>query len=99
MKLTWSPAARERAADIDAWWREERPAAPHRFTEELIAAVRYILDYPEVPPVYVELDGYAVRRVLLKKTRQHVYYSVQPEKGRIWIHLIWGTRREDPPPL
>ena len=49
MKLTWSPAARERAADIDAWWREERPAAPHRFTEELIAAVRYILDYPEVP--------------------------------------------------
>lgn len=55
MKLEWSPVARERAAFIDAWWREERPAAPNRFTEELIAAIH--------------------------------------------IELIWGTRRDDPPPL
>ena len=97
MKLEWSPTARNRAAIVDAWWRDERPAAPDLFTRELIAALQQIRDFPEVPSVCGRVRGRPVRRVLLKKTRQHVYYLVDPVAGVVRIHAIRGTRRRPPP--
>ena len=80
MKLLWSPVARERAAYIDAWWREERPAAEDLFTRELIAAIQDVLEFPEVPAIYRHLNGEPVRRVLLRKTKQHLYYLVRRDE-------------------
>jgi plasmid stabilization system protein ParE len=94
MKLEWSPSARARAAYIDAYWREERPATEDIFTRELIKAIHQILDYPVTPRVCAHVRGQPVRRVLLKKTHQHVYYIVRRSEGVVRIHAIRGERRE-----
>ena len=99
MKIEWSPNALEREATIDAWWRENRPDAPDLFTRELLGAIEQIASFPEVPPVCAHVDGRPVRSVLLPKTRQHLYYSVHRDRDALWIHTIWGTRRDEPPPL
>lgn len=82
-----------RAAYIDAWWRDERPATEDYFTRELIEAIHKILDYPEVPQICARVRGQPVRRVLLKKTHQHVYDIVRRSDDVIRIHTIRGTKR------
>lgn len=99
MKVQVSRHAVARELTIELWWRQNRLDAPDLFSEELIEALAYIEDFPEVPPIFKELDGYPVRRVLLKKTRQWVYYTVRRDLGIILIETIWGTSRDDPPPL
>lgn len=37
MKLLLSALAEARELEIDLWWRQGRPDAPERFTEELLA--------------------------------------------------------------
>jgi hypothetical protein len=40
-----------------------------------------------------------VRRVLLSKTKQHVYYSIAETTETVVIHTIWGAQRGHSPKL
>jgi hypothetical protein len=39
MKLFFTPQAERQAAEMDFWWRENRPAAPDLFANELDQAL------------------------------------------------------------
>jgi hypothetical protein len=43
--------------------------------------------------------GEIIRRRLLPKSEQHVYYAVDAAKGVIVIHTVWGARRRRGPKL
>jgi plasmid stabilization system protein ParE len=68
-------AARE-IAEIDAWWRENREAAPELFADELLSALDMIALVPSLgaPARSPRLPD--LRRVLLRRTQYYVYYRV-----------------------
>jgi plasmid stabilization system protein ParE len=86
------------AKRIKTWWRRHRPAAPDLFDQEFAAALDRIAQAPGLGRLYQEGDlDVPIRRVLLPKTLNHVYYS---EEGQDVVVLsVWGALHERGPKL
>lgn len=98
MKLRLARRAVAEAKQIKTWWRKNRPAAPDLFERELDEALEQIAAACNVGTLYDQGDLDApVRRVLLPKTKNHVYYAVQGDE--IVVISIWGAPRERGPKL
>ena len=96
MKIRYSARARREANRINAWWIENPPSAPALFLEELGHALELISNSPDLGTIYESAYG-AVRRVLLPRTRYHVYYA--RESSEIVLVSIWGAQRKRGPKL
>jgi plasmid stabilization system protein ParE len=92
-----TPEAEAQIRDIDAWWRENRRVAPDLFLEELSAAFGMIADAPQIGRLYRLSPVLETRRVLLKKTRYHVYYV--PRANELRVLAVWHAQRGVGPPL
>lgn len=99
MKLVFSPEAEQDVEEIDAWWRENRPAAPRLFAEELAAACGEIQRNPLILKPYREMRGVVIRRRLLKRSERHVYFEADVALGVITVLRVWGARRGRDPKL
>lgn len=99
MKVRFSPRAQRRARIVARWWRENRPAAPTLFDDELHEAIERLKSHPTLGPEYESIGGEIVRRVLLPKSAQHVYYAVDDENDVVVIYTVWGARRGRAPKL
>lgn len=98
MKVRVTPRALAEAKRIKTWWRQNRRAAPGLFEQELKAALARIRATPTLGVVY--RPGHfevPVRRVLLPKTRHHVYYAV--EQGMVVVLSVWGAQQLQDPVL
>jgi plasmid stabilization system protein ParE len=90
VKVRFSPRARQRARLVTTWWRANRPSAPDLLEQELGRATRQLAEKPDLGLVYQTARGKLIRRLLLPKTEQHVYYSVDDDSRTIVIQTIWG---------
>ena len=97
MKVELSNEAKRQAREENAWWRKNRDAKG-LFTEELREVRKVLRDAPK-HQVYAYIDGVAVRRLLLEKTRCHVYYIVLDREDLVRVVAIWGARRGRTPKL
>lgn len=87
--------AQRQARSENRWWREHRDAK-RLFSDELRAAKRTLAAGPKLE-IYGYFDGLAVRRLLLEKTRCHVYFLLVEEADLVRIIAVWGaTRGVDP---
>lgn len=71
------------------WWREHRPA-PGLFEDELRDALEIIRGEPEAGSLYPSRSGRQYRRLLLPRTRHHVYYRIVAE-GQLLVVAIWNA--------
>ena len=92
-----NPAARATPLE-DTWWRENREVKA-LFIEEFSAVLGQSSSMPEVGQRYRRTRGKVIQRVLMKKTRCHVYYFHDQEQGVVEIHSVWGARKERGPKL
>ena len=99
MKIRVSRRARARIQKQDDWWRTERRDAPDLFKQELGAAFARILRAPKIRRVHAQIEGETIWRILLPRTEQHVYYSVNDTADEVVIETIWGARRGRGPRL
>ena len=97
MKVRFTPRARQRARGVAAWWRENRPDVADLFDEELESATGRLT--ASGGAVYETIHGNAIRRLLLPKTAQHIYYSIDDASDTVVVHTIWGARRGQGPKL
>ncbi len=97
MQLRFTPKARAQASEADAWWRKHRSAVD-LFEEELNAALERIALHPTIRQPHI-VGGKEVRRIQMRKTRYHVYYTVDEAQQEIVIHAVWGAVRGKPPPI
>jgi plasmid stabilization system protein ParE len=74
--------------EIDAWWRANRTKAPDLFEQELSMAFRTISSAPYAGKRYPHPDA-EVFRVLLRSTRNHVYYVERDE--HVLVVAVWGA--------
>jgi plasmid stabilization system protein ParE len=93
--VEFADEAREHAGNIDAWWRANRRAAPDLFTNELDKASLTLAENPALGRRYEPRPG--VRRLLLPRTRYHVYFVEESE--RVLVVAIWGANRGRGPDL
>lgn len=83
--------AQRQARAERTWWRAHRDEK-HIFTEELREA-RIALSHAPKHEIYGYFDGLPVRRLLMAKTRCHVYYVVL-ERGEPRSHCRRLGRHE-----
>jgi plasmid stabilization system protein ParE len=84
---------------IDGWWRENRPAAPALFTEELAAAIELIANAPRIGRRRRDRGVPGLRRVLLRATRYHLYYAPAEGGDRLFVLAVWSALRGKGPPI
>jgi plasmid stabilization system protein ParE len=92
--------ARRAAAQIekaDAWWLDNRPAAPEAFREDLKAAFALLALQPGVGSKVssARLDG--VRRLHLGRIRYYLFYRVKDQQ--LVVLSVWHTSRGAAPVL
>ncbi len=98
MTLRLTPRALAEAKRIKSWWRRHRLAAPDLFEQEFVAALDRIAQLPGAGKLYEEGDlEVPVRRVILPKTLNHVYYAVDGQD--VVVLSVWGALHERGPKL
>ena len=96
MKIRFTVEARTRVRSIGAWWRRHG-IVPDLFERELAEAQEKLLAMPALGVPYRTVRGRVVRRILMPKTQQHLYYSL--DEDTIAVHMVWGARRGREPKL
>lgn len=97
MKGRLAPRALSEAERCKTWWQKNRPAAPDLFDDEMAAAIGQIGAAPTLGAVYPSSFGRTVRRVLLPKTQNHLYYVVRDHE--VVVVSVWGAPRAKGPKL
>ena len=99
MKLRLARRAVAEAKKIKTWWRNNRPDSPDLFEQELDDVLaRIAAKGGRIGSLYEEASlEVPVRKVLLPKTNNHVYYAVEGDE--IVVISIWGAPKEHGPKL
>ena len=92
-----TPEADAQVRAIDDWWRENRPSSPDLFLEELSESFDMLGDAPRIGRAYRQSPIPGTRRLLLNRTRYHVYYIPRP--GEVTVLAVWHAQRGVGPPL
>jgi hypothetical protein len=80
------------------WWRENRDHAD-LFDEEYEATLRWLLATPQNGSPWPTSRRPHLLRVLMPKTANHIYYSIEHSGIVVVIHSLWGARRRRSPKL
>jgi plasmid stabilization system protein ParE len=99
VRIRVSPRAAEKIRAEDEWWRAERRDAPELFKQELAATFDRILRAPKSRKQYGLISGDPVWRVLMARTEQHIYYTVDDAADEVVVETVWGARRKRGPKL
>ncbi len=92
MRLRLAPRALADAKRKKSWWQRNRPDAADLFELELDAALERIAATPAIGQRVEQRGGDVwVRRLLMPKTRNHVYYAI--EATEIVVLTVWGAPR------
>ena len=78
-----------------AWWAANRPSAPGAIRLDIEAALRILVDFPDVGTLVESARGRTVRRFLLKRTGYFVYYRIRDDT--LEVLAFWHVRREHEP--
>lgn len=98
-RVILSTAAIEQAESIQAWWRRNRPAAPDLFLDELNATKRLLSSVPRTGALYARSPVRGVRRLLIGRSKYHLYWEIDETAHAVWIQAIWHAERGTGPPL
>jgi plasmid stabilization system protein ParE len=94
-----APEAERQILDALIWWHENRPKAPGLLEEEIERAIALAVAQPEAGACASSSRFQNLRRVLLRKTRYHLYYMHDLVQDEIHIVGFWHGERGAPPPL
>lgn len=99
MKLRVGKRAQQQANEIEAWWVEHRPAAPSLFLDELEATFRHICKVTNAGVRWPTPRRPNLRRILMKRTNNHVYFVIDDASDTVHVHAVWGAPKGRTPKL
>ena len=97
LRIAFHARAEADAAKIEAWWKVNRPAAPDLFLNELERALDAIARSPMLGASASGEQFPGARRVLMRRTRYHVYYRVTGDT--VEVLAVWHGARGSGPEL
>lgn len=99
LRIRVSSDARAQINEVAAWWRANRKAAPGLFRAELADALEALARSPELGTAYFDTPLPDVRQLLMLRTRYHLYYTIDLDRGEVFIRALWHTSRGEGPLL
>jgi hypothetical protein len=84
---------------IEEWWAENRPAAPTTFTDELEETFNLIRTTPCAGIRWPTPRRPTLRRILMPKTQNHVYFRVEDAENTVFVLAVWGAPKGRGPGL
>lgn len=92
-----APRAQAQLDEVAAWWKANRLASPKLVLDEFEAAVLRLRHAPLSGVSYRQSGARWVRRLLLPRSRCHVYYTIEETTQMVNIIAFWHvTRRRGP---
>lgn len=91
--------ARRQIEAAALWWLGSRDKAPDAFIQELEAARTQLEAEPRSGTPFPTPRHPGARRLLLQKTRYHLYYTVHDEEELVLIRALWHATRGRLPTL
>jgi hypothetical protein len=98
-RVGFSRTADAQVETIESWWRENRRAAPDMFRRELGAAVRLLETSPLIGKAYPQAPVPEVRRLLIGRSRYHLYWEVDVASRMVTVLAVWYAGRGSGPRL
>jgi hypothetical protein len=100
VRVRFTPEALLAIREKRAWWQEHRKEAPRLFAEELGAIVAKLRSGTDADrQKYAARGGHIIWRVLMPRTRNHVYYRVLDAGGDVEVLLVWNAIGERTPDI
>ena len=99
MKLRIGKRAQRQAEKIESWWVEHRPAAARLFTDELERTFRHICERSSAGVQWPTPRRPKLRRILMPRTENHVYFLVDEMTETIHVLAVWGAPKGRTPKL
>jgi len=98
VRVRLSRRAQHAIERIDARWRKQADH-PDTFLRELLSAIDFLetVDSPGTPCPTARRP--ALKRVLLEKSKCHVYFEANEAANTLAVLTIWDGRRERAPKL
>jgi plasmid stabilization system protein ParE len=87
---SFTRTAQEHVAREKAWWLENREHT-EIFAEELEQALKVIAILPGAGTLYQRSPVRGVRRVYLRRTALHLYYTFDDDE--VIVRALWGAHR------
>jgi hypothetical protein len=91
--------AQQQITKAEAWWIEHRPAAPTLFLDELEATFQYICAIKGAGVRWPTQRHPNVRRILMPRTNNHIYFIVDEATNALHVLAIWGAPKGRTPKL
>lgn len=98
-RVELSPQAQTQIAAINLWWAENRPAAPVLVAVEFQTAIQQLTTLPESGRLHDRRRQVYVRKLLMPRSRYHLYYEVDLASRLVTILAVWHVSRRQGPKL
>jgi hypothetical protein len=98
LKVKLSRRAELAVLRIDGRWRESANH-PDVFLLEMQEAVEFLETVRTPGTPFPTGKHPALRRILLEKSKCHLYFEINQRQGRVDVLTVWDGRRERPPKL
>jgi plasmid stabilization system protein ParE len=89
-------AAERQIEEARLWWEQNASADP--LVDELERALYLLREAPGAGAPFMRGRRPGTRRLLLRRTRYWVYYTVDPRRDIVYVLALWSNRREGEPP-
>lgn len=98
MKVEIAKRARRAAVRINERWAK-RGNNPRLFAQELLDSLRHLKNIPHAGTSKPTPKRPKLHRFLMEKTKCHLYFEVDEERGVVKIIAIWNGQRGQEPKL
>lgn len=98
-RVELSPQAYEQLTTINLWWARNRPAAPTLVAAEVETAMEQLASSPDTGPLHDAKALLPVRKLLMPRSRYHLYYEVDAASATVHVLALWHAARGAGPRL
>ena len=98
MNIKITKRAQRLVEQENSWWFENADY-PLTFEQEFESVLLRLLEMPMLGVPYPTEKRPHLLRVLLPKSKCHIYYTLEGAKTLIVIHSVWGACRKRGPKL
>jgi len=99
VRLQVGSRAQRQADKLEDWWAANRSSALGLFTDELEETFRLVCDTPGAGVGWPTPKRPTLRRILMPRTQNHVYFRVDELREVVHVLAVWGNLRGQAPKL
>lgn len=85
--------------EISEWWMAHREASPLLVMDEFDRCVSLLEASPDVGARFHRSHVPGVRRLVMRRTKHHVYYLHDEPNALVYILAVWGAPKVGVPVL